>query len=122
MSTDAIKWATLEQQERNALVAEKVFGRKILRDDSWGLWLLFHETKPGITEAIPDYTRNMNDALLVLKQVVQSEVADKETLTYELFDTTWGDLSTFDALERICAWTPEILCIAALESVGVDIE
>ncbi len=72
-------------------------------------------TDPTIFDPLHD----LNDAWQVLCRVAHLETADKEELTYALFGTTWGDLSTFQTIDILCAWTPETICRAALAAVGI---
>lgn len=116
-----LKWSEFKSHEQNALVAEKVFGRTIYRHNTWGRWLFYHETKPGLTEAIPDYVRNLNDARLVVERITMppttSEEAERAANTRFGF---WFDKACLWALTSREA--AEAVCLHALKAKGVDIE
>ena len=106
-------WDKMTPMERNALIAEKVFGRKILQVDTWGQWLLYHETKPGITEAIPRYSETMDGAWLVVMHMKEMkpypQVKFHEHIA-RLLQDYWETIELWDI-------TPEIICLAALKVV-----
>ncbi len=125
-----LKWSDLEPHEQNALIAEHVFGRTIYRHNTWGRWLLYHETKPGLTEAIPDYTHNWNEAWTVLQAIAarfneQAKIMDevfydfRHLLLNDSGDEIW---TATELLLDMAKWTPETLCIAALRASGLEIE
>lgn len=114
---EIIYWRKLTPQERDALVATIVFKRKAYKDNPWGQWLLFHETKPGITEAIPRYSEMMDAAVEVMKHFEVPVI-----LTYSK-DTFMCKITPVDGepcfgLSRNPA---EAVCRAALQACGFDI-
>ena len=140
--SNPIDWQTLSAEERDKLVHERIMGLSIepCKDGEiniryGGYWecscgwmspetLDHYDDGPFVAHdrPIPAYSTDMSAALSVLKYAVQVEVAsDKETLTYELFGTTWGDLSAFQAIDIVCTWTPVQVCLAVLIAVGMTI-
>lgn len=132
---------SVDWQKLNVLIHEKVMGLSVApcKDGEiniryGGYWecscgwmspeTIDHYNGPFVAHnrPVPAYSTDMDAALSVLKHVAQVDVAsDKEELTYELFGHTWGDLSTFQAIDTVCAWTPEQVCLACLKAVGVEV-
>jgi hypothetical protein len=115
---DAIYWQTLTSKQRDALVAEKVMGRKIYKEDTWGRWLLCREDQPGLTEPIPPYTTSLDAAWLAVKRFtvgVELWYIPGSTTTCRISGTvsepTYG----------IAGNPAEATCIAALEAMGYKV-
>ena len=145
----SLKWEELSEVKRDALIAEHLFGKEIIWIDrglglspyvwdkgavksgsGWSNCHIFGAyTVTGTTIAgeeveicghhVPGYQEHMAAAWLVLKQVAQLDAADKEVLTEALFGTAWGDLAPFETLNTVCTWTPEKICKAALQAIGI---
>ncbi len=123
-------WAEMTSEERNALVAEKVFGRKIDRSMTWGnRWLLFRDDvskQSGPTESIPPYTQSMDVAWLVIQRMAEQEFEEvRSAFAYRLKVTfaTQEGFDTFAAnLDQLASWTPEKICLAALQTLGFGAE
>ncbi len=72
---------------------------------------------------IPDYLTSMSAAMAVLRAVVELEACDKEILCNTLlWAKTWLNCEPQEILERVCEWTPEKICLAALESIGCEVQ
>lgn len=136
-----MKWSEMEPIQRNALVAEKIFGRTIERSMTWGRPLMYKVENirlptfgviPGsggysagehqiiLTEEIPPYTTSMDAAWTVLRHVIQSKVngkfskASTKLMQWFIYDADLWGTDGKDAAEAIC--------IAALKAVGSEVE
>jgi len=117
------KWSEMTPEERNALVAEKVFGRKIDRSMTWGnRWFLKRNDVPkqsGLTESIPPYTQSMDAAWLVIQRMAEQEFAELHSPFAYRLGVTFATQEGFDTfsvnLEQLASWTPEKICLAALQ-------
>ncbi len=117
-----INWQAMTPAQRYALVAEQVSGRTIDRSMNFGRLLMMREGSQSLTEEIPAYTQSMDAAMDVLRTVVELEACDKEILCNNLlWAKTWLNCEPQEILERVCEWTPEKICIAALESIGCEV-
>ncbi|SRR5579884_1260126 len=137
MGRNPINWSQLGAQERNALVAEKVFRRRVYREDTWGRWLLLRDDQPGLTEPIPPYSQSMDAAWLVFLFMMEQywqyrDSIDDRGLVFEVFakalmgECAWAyDDEIFpghNIFTEIAGWTPESICIAALRACGCEID
>lgn len=112
----------LTPQECDALVAEKVFGRKVYRRDTWGHWLLYHETKPGILESIPRYSESMDTAHLIVKRMNEQDMEELRSPFASYLKVTFATSDDFDTFEmNLRQWaemTPRKICEAALLTIA----
>lgn len=116
---EMILWRRLTPQERDALVAEKVFHRKIYKPDTWGRWLLYHETETGITEAIPRYSEIMDAAVEVMRHFTVPV-----TLTYSgatFMCKIVPVLAEDEPVYGLSDNPAKAICIAALRAVGQEV-
>jgi hypothetical protein len=122
-----IKWAELTPGQRNALVAEKVFGRIIERAMTFGRLLMQKEDRPGLSEEIPPYTTSMDAAWLAVRKVNESidgSYARYATFVDELEQLIGSDMffDLFFCDKDGDHLTPERICIAALRTCGCKVE
>ena len=127
MESEPIKWEEMTSMERNALVAEKVFRRNIFLQDTWGRWLQYHETKPGILEAIPRYSETLEDAWLVVKHVQTILLFSGRRLFLRYLQQLITQENDLKEPGKLIDWpdvffyvTPELICIAALKAWEVS--
>src|SRR4051794_37129943 len=112
---DPIAWAQLTPNEHDAMVAEHIFGRKIIAWKDGRVLLMAREGAVG-HEPIPPYTTSMDAAWLLLQAMASHE--DRSRFMH-LLDK--GDLASKSNLEfqlweiliHIATWTPEMIAIAA---------
>lgn len=120
MST-ALHWSEMTDIQRNALIAEKVFGRVIDRATTFGRLLMTREDQQELTEEIPHYTTSMDAAWLVVERVTQlprtSEDPRHSALSNFAMWFNEADLWADTAQEAAKA-----ICIAALRAYGQEIE
>lgn len=102
-------------------------GARFYRKDTWGKWLLYHEGKLGVLESIPLYTADMSTAWQVVEKMKSymhplPPLATKHDLTIaDNFLVHIWEATGKRGMEAIFAYTPEMICIAALKAVGVAI-
>jgi len=129
------KWTEMTPRERDALVAEKVFGNKVS-------WFSLHVNSLGYEENLPDkdgdcpmqlmladgewstipkYTTDISAAWEVMEKMRKSGClvsvhnvfgGYRSTVVPHEHDAFWGDAPT----------APEAICLAALRAVGVDVD
>ncbi len=121
-----MNWEEMTPEQRDVLVAEKVMGHETGEMPS-GTLMMWNDS--GLMEEIPRYTQSMDVAWLVVRMMNNS---DSPT-----FHSYQGYADFIDALEKIVGsnlffdlfycdkdgdhLTPERICKAALEAVGVDV-
>lgn len=127
MSNEPVQWSTLTASQRNALVAQHVFGRKVVQWKADRDMLLERIGKPGQHESIPAYTESMDAAWLIMDHLKPGRRDKGETHKRGDFmhlatfvdqlcnmSTNWWSLTR----DELC----ETICIAALRAQGVSIE
>jgi hypothetical protein len=123
--SETVIWANLAPNERDALIAQHVFGRKIVKWRERRTLLMEREGRPGLHESVPAYTESMDEAWKVLQAMAKHE--DRSRFMH-LLDK--GDLASKSNLEfqlweiliHITTWTPEMICLAALRALGLVID
>lgn len=123
--SDPIVWADLTANERDALVAEHIFGRKIVKWKEGRDLLMAREENPRFSEAIPAYTESMDAAWRVLQKMAEHEKLHvfAGQLYLEVGPLVPNDIPLFQfAIRRMAKLTPEIICIAALRALGLIID
>lgn len=104
-----MKWSQLAPFERDQLISEKIFG-----------W-------PDQSLA-PEYSRNMSDAWRVVDAMrsyhrpllLQATRADLTIA--DIFLVQLWELTGRYGIDALFAYTPELICFAALKAVGIEIE
>lgn len=125
---EPIAWSTLTSNQRNALIAEHVFDRKVVKWHPERDMLMQREGAEG-HESIPRYSESMDAAWKVLQAMASD--------TDESFGGYWKKnqfmillgMSSCDAPcwydvshEILASWTPSMICLAALRAQGHIIE
>jgi hypothetical protein len=125
---EKIVWGNLTTNERDALIAEHIFGRTIVK------WkedraLLMERVGMAGHEAIPAYSTNMDAAWALFKHF--ADLPDdpfeshwkKYQFMHELGMLPCSDQSWYDiSYEILVSWTPEKISISALKAVDVEVE
>lgn len=135
MSTP-INWQTLTPEQRDRIVAEKIFhwqpvpcDEELTIYDDGMAFCYGCKQRDHISAfehdviAHPAYTTSMDAAMSVLRTVVKLETCDHDVLSEELWDTVNGDIwpPTY-ATKMVCDWTPEKICLTALKSAGCEVQ
>jgi hypothetical protein len=110
--SEQIKWSEMTPEQRDRLVAERVTGWK------------------GEPEQMPKYTRSMDAAWEVLKVFINMPALTGKLIRHKkLFFEYLGFWQGSDApfyyhvtLVILNTWTPERICIAALQAVGAEVD
>ena len=116
-----MKWDEMTDQQRNVLVAEKIFNRQVVEWEGTSVLLLVNTSYPSGVEGLPSYTTDMNDAWKILDNL--GEVHDMrihvESEHYEIkiFVKDAGLAGEAFSSTNMA----EAICKAALKAVGVEI-
>jgi hypothetical protein len=134
MNNDPVRWQDLTANQRNALVAEHVFGRKVVKWREGRALIMEREGKPGLHESIPAYTESMDEAWKVLQKLQEIHInahTERGLTVPDVFLSELGfhRVAWFDpnapvmfTLKDLVAITPETICIVTLRSLGLIIE
>lgn len=126
-----IHWRRLTQNQRDALVAQHIFGREVVQ---WHPERDMLMRRVGVEghESIPKYTTSMDEAWKVLQCVMEkyythNRISDE----FEIFadalspdhEVVYDELCPGMELFKIVAkWTPETIAIAALKAYDVAVD
>jgi hypothetical protein len=121
-----INWHKLTPFQRNALIAEKVMGRRIIKDE-WVYWLVERADGTG-TEEIPRYSQSMDDAWLLWPKLTDYDVQRKFLCAWiedddpERYDwKSYNPYLNFLDVESMQHIAPERIGIAALRALGYEV-
>lgn len=130
--SERVKWGALSARERDALVAERVMGWPVIGDDEP---YRHHVHKGGVVtargpqafrgRAIPDRWFPSTDIAAAWDVVDKLlETGRWATIEVERLGTSvyLSGNKAADDVEAVRLPAPEAICIAALRSVGVDVE
>jgi hypothetical protein len=113
---DPIAWSQFTANERDALVAEHIFKRKIVKWKDGRVLLMAREGKAG-HESIPAYSASMDAAWLI------AECFDEIIVYKYIGGKCQCELSRSTTWYKNEADTPqEAICLAALKACGIEIE
>lgn len=139
---EPIHWHALTPAQRDEVVHEKVFGHErtikhFLAPDYSHVWSIGEHYKINSYQTwqtggphTPCYSRSLDDAWLVLQEMVSRRKTDERTFVLfadQLFDmasqraddadwsAAWGDYIL------AAQWTPEAICVAALRALGYEV-
>lgn len=125
---EPIVWSQLTANQRNALVAEHVFDRKVVKWHPERDMLMQREGTEG-HESIPHYSESMDEAWKVLQLMSERPPFDDELTRFgNMLYLEVGPLVPNDiplhqfAIRRLARLTPAMICIAALRAQGLTIE
>lgn len=115
---DTIKWSTLIPAERAALIAEKIFGYRVIEDEY--NWYMDRGDGTRPTE-LPRYSISLDAAWQVVERVTRPPQSREEALCWggPQF-ALWFEQTTLWSLSREEAANE--LCKIALRACGVEVE
>jgi hypothetical protein len=122
---DPIIWKELTPNQRNAMIAQHIFGRKVIEWSKGRDLLMVREDNPRLSESTPAYTESMDAAWQVLQKMAEHEKLHvfAGQLYLDVGPLVPNDipLSQF-AIARLAKLTPTMICVAALRAHGLTIE
>lgn len=123
-NNEPIQWSTLTPNQRNALIAQHIFGRKVVKWHPERDMFIQREGAEG-HENIPKYTESMDEAWKVLQKMTKDDEHAQDFADH--FDS-FGDglrfveMPMYEIIQWASRWTPENICIAALRVQGLTVE
>lgn len=129
---EPINWRAMTPYQRNALIAEKVMGRRIVKDE-WVYWLVERTDGTG-TEEIPRYSQSLDAAWLLWTKLAEGDdgkafvrqckfmCAWTEDDDVEHYDwRTYNAYRPFLEIGDMPNVTAERICIAMLRAFGYEV-
>lgn len=117
---EPIAWSQLTANQRNALIAQHVFGRKVVK---WHPERDMLMRRVGVEghENIPRYSESMDEAWKVLQKMAGDENTDWD-FAGQFYSVCFVEMDIDDLLKWVATWTPAMICLAALRAQGFTIE
>lgn len=113
-----MKWNELSPRKRDALIAEKIFGYEVFLIASE-----MYMNADGLMTDLPHYTTDIAAAWQVVEHMKAPDTEPGWEDNHSLFADFCGAFrcgsSVFDVMWQL---TPETICLAALRTVGIEIE
>ena len=117
---DIIEWGEMSHWQKDALIAEKIFGQKVLHEADWGFPLIVKES--GLTENIPHYSIDLNMAMALAVRWGHVSIECKPLPEYDvtmytvIFIREDGRNSPASS-----TWAAEAICVPALRAHGYEV-
>lgn len=123
-NSETINWQSLTPNQRDALVAQHIFGRDVVQ---WHPERDMLMRRVGVEghESIPKYTTSMDEAWKVLQAITADE---ERALDFADHFDSFGDglrfveMPMYKIIQWVSSWAPETIAIAALKAHGVIID
>lgn len=115
---DTIKWSTLIPAERAALIAEKIFGYRVIEDEY--NWYMDRGDGTRPTE-LPRYSISLDAAWLVVEHVTRLPQSREEAVqgANTQFMLWWTHVDLWACTREAAA---SEICLAALRACGIEVE